>query len=454
MPDNILSSWKDVARYLGHSIRTCQRLEQEAGLPIHRMDESPKARIFAYPAEIDRWLDKNAHHKPRPWWRRPAVWAVAAATVLIAVAVFLAHRAGLFDRGAATPAGAPSPGAADLGQGTSGEAGPFLAEALAAQQAYVSECDPKDLERAISLFKQAVAARPASAPARYGLGSCYQNEYLFGGGKASSFDAMTAAYAEALRLAPDLPEALVGMGWSRLLSGQRDEAYGWFHKALDLAPSYPLVNYNVGCFLGHIGLVNKAVVYLTRAIDLGERSVRGFRMRAYYESLAGQYRAAAADTARLCEMNPTNGKMFSAHARNLFMLKDFEGAARELEIASVLSSGDPEVQITWALLEAARGERDKALGSVRVYQARSPGPSSMLAPIYALLGLTDETIRVIQSCLSRDRTAFHRLAFPYPCLGGPEDFVYDKVRDSPGFRKIVADLKAEQDDLLSRYSGL
>jgi tetratricopeptide (TPR) repeat protein len=453
MPENLLDSWKDVARYLGHSIRTCQRLEQEAGLPIHRMDDSPKARIYAYAAEIDRWREKTAHGRPRTWWRRPVVWGVAGASVL-AAAVFLANRAGLIPRHPAAPADPAVSRADDAGRKGSESGEPFLEEARAAQRAYVSECDPGDLERAIDLYKQALAARPGSAAAHFGLGSCYQNDYLFRGAKAASFEAMNTAYAEALRLAPDLPEAQVGMGWSRLLSGQRDQAYVFFHKALDIAPSDPTVNYQIGCFLGHIGLVDKAVFYLTRAIDLGERSIRAYRMRAFYESMAGQYRAAAADTAKLCEMNPTNGKMFCARARSLVMLKDFAGAARELDVAAVLAPADPGLPFTRAVLAAARGEKDRALGMVLTLRERPGSPAADLVPVYALLGLGDETIGEIRAVIDEDMTSFHRAAFAYPSLGDRGNFLFDKVRGLPAFQKIVEELKTQQDDLLRRYRGL
>jgi tetratricopeptide (TPR) repeat protein len=447
-PENILDSWKAVADYLGHSVRTCQRLEQEAGLPIHRLDGSPKARIFAYPEELDRWLEKTAHHRAKTWRRRPAVRAGAGAAVLIA-AIFLASWAGLFR-------GSPAPATAPAGPRTFVEESgiPFLEEARAAERAYVSECDPKELQRAIKLYEQAVAAGPDSAAARFGLGSCYQNDFVFNGRDPASFEAMNSAYQEALRLAPDRPEALVGMGWSRLLGGQRDEAYVWFTKARDLAPSSPWVNYHVGVFLGHIGLVDKAVAYLSRAIDLGERSTRSYRMRAFYEILAGQFGAAASDAARLCEMNPTNGKMFCAHARALLMQRDFEGAARELYVAAVLSPDDPEIRLTQALLAAARGERDKALEAAREIRSGSPAPSPFAAQIYALLGLEQEAIREIRNGLDLDMKLFRRLAYPVESLGDPRNFVYDKVRDHPDFRAIVEELKAAHDDILARYSGL
>ena len=44
----ILDSWKEIASYLRRSERTCRRWEKEYGLPIYRMDGSPRASVFAY----------------------------------------------------------------------------------------------------------------------------------------------------------------------------------------------------------------------------------------------------------------------------------------------------------------------------------------------------------------------------------------------------------------------
>jgi TolB-like protein len=56
-PRKVLVSWKEIGAYLGRDPRTCQRWQRELGLPIHRMNGSPKARIYAYPDELDRWLE-------------------------------------------------------------------------------------------------------------------------------------------------------------------------------------------------------------------------------------------------------------------------------------------------------------------------------------------------------------------------------------------------------------
>jgi tetratricopeptide (TPR) repeat protein len=57
----IFDSWKEIAAYLKRSVKTCQRWESELGLPIHRSDESPKAKVFASKDEIDHWQRKTQH---------------------------------------------------------------------------------------------------------------------------------------------------------------------------------------------------------------------------------------------------------------------------------------------------------------------------------------------------------------------------------------------------------
>lgn len=55
---HILDSWKEIADYLRRAVRTCQRWEIDLGLPIHRLDGSPRASVFAYKEEIDAWLKR------------------------------------------------------------------------------------------------------------------------------------------------------------------------------------------------------------------------------------------------------------------------------------------------------------------------------------------------------------------------------------------------------------
>lgn len=55
----VLDSWKQISSYLRRSERTCRTWETANGLPVHRIHNSPRARVFAYADELDRWLQRT-----------------------------------------------------------------------------------------------------------------------------------------------------------------------------------------------------------------------------------------------------------------------------------------------------------------------------------------------------------------------------------------------------------
>ncbi len=59
----VLGSWKEISAYLGRGMRTCRRWEKQLGLPVHRLNGSPKARVLAYQDEIDHWLETKLHER-------------------------------------------------------------------------------------------------------------------------------------------------------------------------------------------------------------------------------------------------------------------------------------------------------------------------------------------------------------------------------------------------------
>jgi PleD family two-component response regulator len=52
----VLTSWKQVAEYLGKAVRTAQRWERNFGLPVRRSDGAGKQSVVAYPEELQEWL--------------------------------------------------------------------------------------------------------------------------------------------------------------------------------------------------------------------------------------------------------------------------------------------------------------------------------------------------------------------------------------------------------------
>jgi len=95
-----LESWKEISDYLERSIKTCQRWESVLDLPIHRLDGTPSARVFAYPDELDRWMAEKLKHKEfeaeqsalaRPHKKKRAV-IVSGVIATLAVIAILAWR--------------------------------------------------------------------------------------------------------------------------------------------------------------------------------------------------------------------------------------------------------------------------------------------------------------------------------------------------------------------------
>lgn len=53
---NVLTSWKEIAQYLGKGVRTVQRWETEYGLPVRRARGENHHAVLALPEELDAWL--------------------------------------------------------------------------------------------------------------------------------------------------------------------------------------------------------------------------------------------------------------------------------------------------------------------------------------------------------------------------------------------------------------
>ncbi len=92
-----LDSWKEIAVYLRREVRTVQRWEKSANLPVHRLQLEKQSAIYAYKSELDAWYNErrpnleldaeDSEQKETPTLferlRRPWVAAGVAALILI-----------------------------------------------------------------------------------------------------------------------------------------------------------------------------------------------------------------------------------------------------------------------------------------------------------------------------------------------------------------------------------
>ncbi|WP_239489243.1 hypothetical protein [Luteitalea sp. TBR-22] len=54
-----LNGWKEIADYLGRSVRSVQRWENELCLPVHRLKTRNGQVVYAYRAELGEWLERS-----------------------------------------------------------------------------------------------------------------------------------------------------------------------------------------------------------------------------------------------------------------------------------------------------------------------------------------------------------------------------------------------------------
>jgi hypothetical protein len=95
-----LDGWKEISHYLNRDVRTCQRWEQELGLPVYRINQgSVRSKVFSYTKEIDDWfsqlLKDNNFNNNNPVIKKCLVSAIL---VIIVLAVFIGLFAFVFQR--------------------------------------------------------------------------------------------------------------------------------------------------------------------------------------------------------------------------------------------------------------------------------------------------------------------------------------------------------------------
>jgi TonB family protein len=62
LAEDRLDSWKEVAAYLRREVRTVQRWEKTAGLPVHRFLVDKQGLIHAFKSELDTWYSEREPH--------------------------------------------------------------------------------------------------------------------------------------------------------------------------------------------------------------------------------------------------------------------------------------------------------------------------------------------------------------------------------------------------------
>ncbi len=175
----------------------------------------------------------------------------------------------------------------------------------------------------LTLWGRAVALDPGSSVVRYNLGLA---RYDSGDLRASIVD-----FDEALRLQPNVPEALNARGNAREDVGDLRGAIADFDRALELLPSFGMAYNNRG--IAKLG--------------------------------AGDVEGAAGDFQRATEVGPGLAMAHGNWATALLRTGDLDGALRECSEAIRLDPGLPEALATCGVVKDRRGDPSGAAADLR-----------------------------------------------------------------------------------------
>lgn len=147
------------------------------------------------------------------------------------------------------------------------------------------------IQRSIELFNDAIALDPNYAQARAGLADAYMvlSEYSPDADREIARVESQNAAEKAYELGPELPEALISLGWSRMIHDYEwEEAESFFRRALDIEPGNVDALHWLSHLLSWSGDNDDAVELARRAADL-ERGAAMLANLSYIHMDAGNF---------------------------------------------------------------------------------------------------------------------------------------------------------------------
>ncbi|HEY3119771.1 MAG TPA: protein kinase [Vicinamibacteria bacterium] len=297
--------------------------------------------------------------------------------------------------------------------------------------------DLADLERAISMFNEAVGLDPDFAAAHAALARCYVY-HAQGYGGAEYYHLAERALKRALELDPGQREARLQEVYVDLHHGDRERAEATVAELKAEAPNNP------------------AVVLVAATLD---------RLGGLYEEALHQYD-------RLAELSPADAVLASCNRARVFTHRgDYARALAELQAARAAGPDHPLLRVfeaivhfhrgeldqaqalledvlrqnpdfdaarpllAWCLSARGRSEEARALITERVQEtARADHDISLwLASLYAREGMADQALEWLQRSVFLGNEN-------YPLLRDSRNL--DPLRNDPRFQSLLADLEA------------
>jgi TolB-like protein len=278
-----------------------------------------------------------------------------------------------------------------------------------------------DTDKAIALYRQAIAIDPVYALAWTGLSRIHQLQAGYGFAPIDEgYERAREAAQRALQLAPDLAEAHLALGWLQL-----SHDWDWtaadasFRRALELAPGDAHVLDGAATLARILGQHEKALALIRKALALDPLSAAIHREAAMVYFMSDRLEDAATSLQIALDLNPKGGLTHAFLAINRLL----QGRSDEALSLAPAESHDVFRYLAFAMIHHKLGhpeESESALkalidgfGWTAAYQA---------AEAYAFRGEVDKAFEWLESAFAhRDPGVVHTAVdlFLRPLHGDP-----------------------------------
>ena len=432
-----LSSWKEIATYLGREVRTVQRWEKNADLPVRRLLHAQRGSVFAYTADLDAWLaarssspladkeelaDRDLVRAAAPFAERREFSFRASAFIvaLSAIAVlFLSPMARTLmsnSRQAGSVAAAVSPVAREAY-----ERGNYYFHRGSYQDVVASE---RHYQRAIDAAPDFAAAYAGLSLARLllrGANEKTAGEIAASRELATRAVAIDAASAEA----HDALAMVLAYGDWNWLAAEKE-----FQRAIELNPNLAQAHSDFAQLEAIFGREDIAIAETKRARELEPLSATIGASLAWDQYWARRYDDAIATSREMLAAEPQYKMARNCTIRAFVVQGKFEEARRELITQISESNADPFV---YGLNDgdaetAVKNYFEKDLAEQRaLFEKKKTGPF-MFAIDLAALHRKDELLDVLSAAVKRHEGV--------PLVMNVEP-LFDPYRDDPRFLEIA-----------------
>jgi len=293
----------------------------------------------------------------------------------------------------------------------------------------------EDLKTALRMFEKAIEIDQKYALAYYGLAWAYMDHFNITQSK-KELDLSLKNCEMVYKLDPNLAEANAAMGTVHLVRVELDKAYQKYKRALEIKPNSSIINQEAGGFFRNIGLYTQALEYYMRAIELDPFNLSHIELAMSFMNI-GEFEKAALYLEKALEIEQDNLLALENYAELFIVMKKYDKAEEILTKIEKINPGYSGIAYYKAFLFAAKGEKDKALALHKN------------GVVYSLLGMKDESIKLIQDATKEGYTAY---AYSYLFLKTSPYF--DNLRDDPRFQEIVKKQEKKYEEYLKKYGDL